>query len=157
MYVEGSHANVIKFSTEDARNAQEVWVRVVWRCMYRALYWNVLMWRCMYRASFCNVLMWRCVYRAPYCNVLMTNELHNSYNQFYSTVFCLLYMFRTNLVFHHQKHGVIYCVTQFVTIGTIVQANLDSPARLYRLHNILYYTVQSVQSCCKYDCTGCTV
>ena len=33
-----------------------------------------------------------------YNNVLMTNEMHNSYNQFYSTVFCLLYMFRTNLV-----------------------------------------------------------
>ena len=33
----------------------------------------------------------------------MINEMHNSYNQFYSTVFCLLYMFRTNLVIHHQE------------------------------------------------------
>ena len=41
--------------------------------------------------------------------MLMTNEMHNSYNQFYSTVFCLLYMFRTNLVVHHQEHGIIYC------------------------------------------------
>ena len=65
-------------------------------------------------------------------NVLMTNEMHNSYNQIYSTVFCLLYMFRTNLVVHHQQHGIIYCITQF---GTIVQAQvlpttsqeLDSP------------------------------
>ena len=32
----------------------------------------------------------------------MTSEMHNSYNQFYATVFCLLYMFRTNLVVHHQ-------------------------------------------------------
>ena len=39
--------------------------------------------------------LWRCVYRASYCNVLMTNEMHSPYNQFYSTIFCLLYMFRT--------------------------------------------------------------
>ena len=64
------------------------------------------------------------------CSVLMTSEMHNSYKQFYSTVFCLLYMFRTNLVVHHQEHGIIYCITQFGTIGTIVQASLDSPARL---------------------------
>ena len=29
------------------------------------------------------------MYRASYCSVLMTNEMHNSYNQFYSTNFCL--------------------------------------------------------------------
>ena len=57
--------------------------------------------------------------------VLITNEMHSSYNQFfYSTVFYLLYMFRTNLVVHHQEHGVIYCITQFGTIGTIVQASV---------------------------------
>ena len=54
-----------------------------------------------------------CVYRASYCNVLMTNEMHNSYNQFYSTFFCLLYMFRKNLVVHHQEHSIIYCNTQY--------------------------------------------
>ena len=43
----------------------------------------------------------------------MTNELHNSYNQFYSTVFCLLYMFRTDLVVHHHEHGIIYYITQY--------------------------------------------
>ena len=43
---------------------------------------------------------------------------------FYSTVFCLLYMFRKNLVVHHQKHSIIYCITQFGTIGTIVQVSL---------------------------------
>ena len=32
---------------------------------------------------------------------------------FYSTVFCLLYMFRTNLVVHHQEHGIIYCIAPF--------------------------------------------
>ena len=48
----------------------------------------------------------------------MTNEMHNSYNQFNSTVFRLLYKFRTNLVVHHQQHGIIYCITQF---GTIVK------------------------------------
>ena len=47
-----------------------------------------------------------------------------SYNKFYSTVFCLRYMFRTNLVVHHQQHGIIYCITQFGTIGTIVRASL---------------------------------
>ena len=43
----------------------------------------------------------------------MTNTMHNSYDQFfYSTVFCPLYIFRTDLVVHHQKHGIIYCITQ---------------------------------------------
>ena len=41
----------------------------------------------------------------------------------------LLYIFRKNLVVHYQKHGIIYCIT---------------------------HTVQSVQSCCKHDCTDCT-
>ena len=53
-------------------------------------------------------------------------------------------MFRTNLVVHHQEHGIIYCITQFGTIGTIVQASLNSPARLYRLYcvyNTVYYAV----------------
>ena len=50
--------------------------------------------------------------------------MHNSYNQFYSTVFCLLSIFRTNLAVHHQQHGIIYCITQFGTIGTIVQVRL---------------------------------
>jgi hypothetical protein len=27
-------------------------------------------------------IIWRCVYRASYRNVLMTNKMHNSYNQF---------------------------------------------------------------------------
>ena len=47
------------------------------------------------------------------CYVLMTNEMHNSYNQFLFHSFCLLYMFRTNLVVHHQEHGIIYCITQY--------------------------------------------
>ena len=35
-------------------------------------------------------------------NVLITDEMHNSYNQFlFQSFFCLLYMFRTNLVVHH--------------------------------------------------------
>ena len=25
----------------------------------------------------------------------------------------MLYMFRTNLVLHHQEHGIIYCITQY--------------------------------------------
>ena len=46
--------------------------------------------------------------------------MHNFYNQFFSTVFCLLYMFRKSLVVHRQEHGIIYCIA---------------------------HTVQSVQSC----------
>ena len=71
--------------------------------------------------------------------VLMTNEIHSSYGQFLFHSFCLLYMFRTDLLFHHQKHGIIYCITQFGTIGTIVQTSLDSPARLYRLYCVIQY------------------
>ena len=84
---------------------------------------------------------------ASYCNVLMTNEMHNSYNQFlFHIIFRLLYMFRKDLVVHHQQHGIIYRITQF---GTIVQASLadskqlDSPARLYRL----YYVIQYIMPC----------
>jgi hypothetical protein len=44
----------------------------------------------------------------------MKNEIHNSYNQFYSTVFfCVLYMFRRNLVVYHQEHGILCCITQY--------------------------------------------
>ena len=58
-------------------------------------------------------------------NVLMTDEMHNSSKQFlFHSFFCLLYMFQRNLVVHHQQHGIIYCITQFGTIGTIVQASL---------------------------------
>ena len=67
-------------------------------------------------------------------NVLITNEMHNSYNQFlFHRFFCLLYMFRTNVVVHHQEHGIIYCITHTVQ------------------------SVQSVQSCLQHDCTDCTV
>ena len=59
-------------------------------------------------------------------------------------------MFRTNLAVHHHEHSIIYCITQFGTVGTMVQASLavlkqlDSPARLYRLYcvcNTVYYAV----------------
>ena len=59
-------------------------------------------------------------------------------------------MFRTNLVDHHQEHGIIYCITQFGTIGTIVQASLaplkqlDSPDSTIVpivLCNTVYYAV----------------
>ena len=74
--------------------------------------------------------------------------MHNSYNQIYSTVFCLLYMFRTNLVIHHHEHGIIYCITQF---DTIMQESLSAlkfnAAKLsctilpIELCNTVYYTV----------------
>ena len=93
--------------------------------------------------------------------------MHISYNQFYSTVFCLLYVFRTNLVVHHQQHGIIYCITQF---GTIVQASLAA-SRQPRLHdctectklcNTVYYAVLLQASLAAssntrlHDCTDCT-
>ena len=34
-------------------------------------------------------------------------------NNFYCTVFCLLCMFRKNLVVHHQQHCIIYCIAQY--------------------------------------------
>ena len=45
-------------------------------------------------------------------------------------------MFRTNLVVYHQEHRIIYCITQFGTIGTIVQAIVPIV-----LHNTVYYAV----------------
>ena len=89
-------------------------------------YWNSRYWlrNTIMTVLFGNVdsvlIIWRCVYRASYCNVLMTNEMQNPYNKFLFHSFCLLYLFRTNLVVHHQEHGIIYCFTQFGTIGTIV-------------------------------------
>ena len=40
--------------------------------------------------------------------------------------FYLLCMFRTNLVVHHQQHCIIYCITQFGTIGTLVLSGESS-------------------------------
>ena len=54
----------------------------------------------------------------------MTNEMHNYYDEFFiPQFFCLLYMFRKNLVVHHQEHGIIYCITPFGTIVLIVLCN----------------------------------
>ena len=59
-------------------------------------------------------------------------------------------MFRTNLVVHHHQHGIIYCITQFGTIGTIVQASLAALKQLHSpdstivpivLCNTVYYAV----------------
>ena len=54
-------------------------------------------------------------------------------------------MFRTNLVVHHQEHGIIYCITQFGTIGTIVQASLAAGLACtivpIVLCNTVYYAV----------------
>ena len=62
-------------------------------------------------------------------NVLMTKEMYNYCNQFLAHVFiCLLYMFRTSLVVHHQEHGIKYCITQFGIIGTIVPIVLCNTA-----------------------------
>ena len=61
------------------------------------------------------------MFRASYYNELMTNETHNSYNQFLLHSFCLLYMFRTNLVVHHQEHSIkyrLYCVIQYIMLSS---------------------------------------
>ena len=53
-------------------------------------------------------------------------------------------MFRRNLVVHHQEHGIIYCITRFGTIGTIVQASLAALACTIVpivLCNAVYYAV----------------
>ena len=55
----------------------------------------------------------RCVYRASYCSVLMNNEMHSSYNQFYSTVF----------------------------LSALHVSNKSSRSSSAARHNILYYTV----------------
>ena len=34
-------------------------------------------------------------------------------------------MFRTNLVVYHQEHIIIYCITQFGTVGTLFCAPDD--------------------------------
>ena len=61
-------------------------------------------------------------------------------------------MFRTNLVVHHQEHGIIYCITQFGTIGTVVLSG-ESRVGRYRsfrsnsesLFNALYPEVFQVE------------
>ena len=66
------------------------------------------------------------MYRASYCNVLMTNETHSSYNQFlFQSFFCLLYMFRTNLVVHHQEHGIVYRLYQTMQCSILCRAPDD--------------------------------
>jgi hypothetical protein len=63
--------------------------QIIWRCMYRALYCNVLMWRGVYRASYCSVLMWR-VYRASYCSVLMWRCVYRA-SYFIVLMWCCVY------------------------------------------------------------------
>ena len=72
------------------------------------------------------------------CNVLITNAMNNSCNQFLFHSVLLLYMFRTNLVVHHQENGIIYCITQF---GTIVQTSLELPPQLYWLYCVIQYII----------------
>ena len=43
---------------------------------------RLLGYKCLINSKDLLGLIWCCVYRASYCNVLMTNEMHNSYNQF---------------------------------------------------------------------------
>ena len=68
------------------------------------------------------------MYRALYCNVLMTNEMHNSYNQF----------------LFHSFLSALHVSNEY--------SRSSSGAR----YNVLYYTVQSVQSCLQHYCTDCT-
>ena len=95
-------------------------------------------------------IIWRCVHRVSYCKVLISNELHNSYNKYLFHSFCLLYIFWTNPVVHQQQHGIIYCITQFGTIGTIVQA---CPAAK-KLQAGLVHLLSSWNLL--HDCTDCT-
>ena len=54
----------------------------------------------------------------------MTNEMHSSYNQFlFHSFVCLLYMFRTNLVVHHQEYCIIYCVCNAVYYAVLLMMN----------------------------------
>ena len=75
------------------------------------------------------------MYRASDCNMLMTNEMHNSYNQFLFHSFFLSALHVSNESSRSSsgaRHNTLYCTHS--TIGTTVQASLDSPARLYRLY-----------------------
>ena len=84
----------------------------------------------------CNSVLdfWRCVYRALYCNVLMTNEMHISYDQFlfHSFLSSLHVSNEASRSSSGAQHNIPYYIHS--TIGTIVQTCLDSPARLYRLY-----------------------
>jgi hypothetical protein len=60
--------------------------------------------------------------RGGVCNVLITNDIHSSYNQFYSTFF----------------------------LSALQVSSESSRSSSGAWYNILYYTVQSVQSCCKH-------
>ena len=52
-------------------------------------------------------------------------------------------MFRTNLVVHHQEHGLIYCITQS---GTIMQASLSAKKLCISLViNTLQYDARYIQ------------
>ena len=67
----------------------------------------------------------------------MTNEMHSPYSKFYSTVVCLLYMFRTNLVVHHQEYVKIYCITRYNRAGDCLHDCTDC----VKLCNTVYYDV----------------
>ena len=63
---------------------------------------------------------------------------------FYYTVFCLLYMFRTSLVIHYQELGIIYYITQYNRYNRAGESNCFKAARLactYVPNCVILYTM----------------
>ena len=71
-------------------------------------------------------------------NVLTTNEMHYSYHFFIPRY--LLYMFRKNLVFHHQEHCIMYCITPYIRYNRAGEARLACTI-LPKLCDTVHYTV----------------
>ena len=71
-------------------------------------------------------------FKQKYCNVLMTNEMHNSYNQFLFHIFlsALHVSNESNRSSSGARHNILYYTVQSVQWYRRVQ--LDSPARLYQ-------------------------
>jgi hypothetical protein len=61
-------------------------------------------------------------------------------------------MFRNNLVVHHQEHGIIYCITQSGTIGTIVQASIAASTSLVGPSSYIFKVSKAVIILVKKNC-----
>ena len=68
--------------------------------------------------------------------------MHNSYNQFlFHSFLSALHVSNESSRSSYQEHGIIYCITQFGTISTIVQASPACTIVLIVVCNTAFYAV----------------
>ena len=83
------------------------------------------------------------MYRASYCNVLINNEMHNYYNQFYSTVFlsALHVSNESSRSSSAARHNILYYTVWYNRYNRAGESRLACTVVLIVLCNTIYYDV----------------